>query len=191
MRLSACRRLRLGPLTGTWYRAIPQEHWETRLSARHTVTFTGRFSAGSPANPTYQILYLSQDHRLALFEVGALVGKPEAPIPDPRITWTVLPLIVALDAVADLTDPAEQKRIGTSAQELSGKWDQYKEPERAPTQQLGAALFELPGLEGFLVPTALPGISGRNLVVFPEKLTTRSRIAFRDPRSGRVERLLR
>jgi hypothetical protein len=189
MRLSACRRLELGPLTGTWYRAIRQEHWETRLSARHTITVTTRFSAGSPANPAYQVLYLAQDHQLALFEVRALGGSPEAPIPDPRMTWTVLPLVVTLRAVADLTDPVEQRQIGMSAQELTGKWDQHKGSERAPTQRLGAALFELPGLDGFLVPTAIPGVSGKNLVVFPEKLKARSRIEFRNPKSGRIERL--
>jgi hypothetical protein len=191
MRLSACRRLELGPLTGTWYRAIGQEHWETRLSARHTITVTTRFSAGSPANPAYQVLYLAQDHQLALFEVRALVGKPENPIPDPRITWTVLPLNVALEAVVDLTDPIGQKRIGTSDQELTGRWDQYKQSGRAPTQRLGAALFELPGLEGFLVPTSVPGISGKNLIVFPDKLKAKSRVEFRNPNSGRIERLLR
>jgi RES domain-containing protein len=191
MRLSACHRLRLGRLTGTWYRAIQQEHWKTRLSARHTITFTGRFSAGSSIEPAYQILYLAQNHQLALFEVRALLGGPEAPIPDPRSTWTVLPLTVTLEAMVDLTDPAEQKRIGTSAQELTGKWDEYKQSGRAPTQRLGAALFELPGLEGFLVPTAVPGVSGKNLVVFPEKLKAQSRIEFRDPNSGRIERFSR
>jgi RES domain-containing protein len=189
MRLSACHRLVLGPLTGTWYRAIPQEHWRTRLSARHTITIATRFSAGSPTNPTYQVLYLAQHHQLALFEVRALLAKPEAPIPDPQDTWTILPLTVSLGTVANLTDPAEQKRIGTSAQELTGKWDQYGQSGTAPTQRLGAALFELPGLEGFLVPTAVPGISGTNLVVFPEKLKAQSRIEFRNPNSGRIERL--
>jgi hypothetical protein len=105
-----------------------------------------------------------------------------------RRPWTILPLNVALGAVADLTDPSAQKRIGTSAQELTGKWDQYKQSGTAPTQRLGAALFELPGLEGFLVPTAVPGISGTNLVVFPEKLNARSRIEFRNQNSGRIER---
>jgi hypothetical protein len=191
MRLSACDRLVLGPLTGTWFRAIPQEHWKTRLSARHTVTIATRFSAGTPASPEYQVLYLAQNHQLALFEVRALLAEPEAPIPDPRRTWTVLPLSVTLEAVANLTNPAEQRRIGTSAQELTGKWDQYKQSGRAPTQRLGAALFELPGLEGFLVPTAVPGISGTNLAVFPEKRKARSRIAFRNPDSGRIERFSR
>jgi hypothetical protein len=174
-----------------WYRAIPQEHWKTRLSARHTITVATRFSAGSPTNPTYQVLYLAQDHQLALFEVRALLAKPEAPIPDPRSTWAILPLSVTLEAVADLTNPAEQRRIGISTQELTGKWDEYKQSGTAPTQRLGAALFELPGLEGFLVPTAVPGISGKSLVVFPEKLKARSRIEFRDPNSGRIERFSR
>jgi hypothetical protein len=189
MRLSGCGRLEFGPLTGTWYRAIRQEHWKTRLSARHTSTATGRFSVGSLTNPAYQILYLAQDHQLALFEVRALGGGPEAPIPNPRTTWTVLPLDVSLRAVADLTVPAEQKRIGTTAQELTGNWDAYKRPEWAPTQRLGAALFALSGLEGFLVPTAVPRILGKNLVVFPEKLHADSRIAFRNPNSGRIEGL--
>jgi hypothetical protein len=189
MRLSACHHLELKPLTGTWYRAIRQEHWETRLSARHTATATTRFNAGSVENPSYQVLYLAQDHQLSLFEVRALVGKPEAPLPDPRITWTILNLHVALQAVADLTGPREQRRIGTSAQELTGNWDQYETPVEAPTQRLGAALFELPGLEGFLVPAAVPGVSGKNLIEFPEKLTPPSRIEFWNPASGRIERL--
>jgi hypothetical protein len=91
--------------------------------------------------------------------------------------------------VADLTDPREQRRIGTTAQELTGNWDHYEPPIKAPTQLLGAALFELPRLEGILVPTAVPGISGRNLVVFPEKLGPDSRIEFSNPTSRRIERL--
>ena len=90
-----------------------------------------------------------------------------------------------------VADPTEQKRTGTSAQELTGKWDQYKQSGKAPTQRLGAALFELPGLEGFLVPTAVPRISGKNLIIFPQKLKARSRIEFRNPNSGRIERFLR
>src|SRR5207248_308162 len=135
------------------------------------------------------VLYLAQNHQLALFEVRALVGKPEAPLPDPRTTWTTLNLHVVLHGVADLTNPREQKRIGTSAQELTGQWDQYEESGSAPTQLLGAALFELPGLEGFVVPTAVPEISGKNLIVFPEKLTPPSRVEFGNLVSGRIERL--
>jgi hypothetical protein len=189
MKLSACRRLELSPLTGNRYRAIRQEHWNTRLSARHTTTVTTRFNAGSIKNPSYQVLYLSQNHQLALFEVRALLGNPTAPIPDPDSTWTTLNLKVVLQAVADLTEPREQKRLGISLQELTGKWDEYKQSGTAPTQRLGAALFELPGLEGFLVPTAVPGILGENLIVFPEKLVRRSRIEFLNPATGAIERL--
>jgi hypothetical protein len=188
MRLSACHRLILSPLTGHWYRAIRQEHWETRLSARHTTTVATRFNAGSVEKPSYQIVYLSRDHQLALFEVRALLGKPESPIPDPQNTWTTLNFNVALQSVADLTKPGEQGRIGISVQELTGKWDQYGRSGKAPTQLLGAALFQVPDLEGFLVPTAVPEISGVNLIVFPEKLKPRSRIEFGNPVTRAIER---
>jgi len=57
MKLSACQKLKLGPLTGNWYRAIRQEHWKTRLSAKHTTTITTRYSSGSVENPSYQVLF--------------------------------------------------------------------------------------------------------------------------------------
>ena len=82
MKPSACQKLTLSPLTGTWYRAIRQEHWETRLSARHTTTIATRFNAGAVENPSYQVLYLAQNHQVARYEVRALMGKPEAPIPE-------------------------------------------------------------------------------------------------------------
>jgi hypothetical protein len=72
---------------------------------------------------------------------------------------------------------------------LTGKWNQYELAGTAPTQLLGAALFHLPGLEGFLVPTAVPEISGKTLIVFPEKLLPQSRIEFWNPTSGAIERL--
>jgi RES domain-containing protein len=189
MRLSSCGKLTLSPHSGYWYRAIRQEHWHSRLSARHTKTLTGRFNAGSVTNPTFQVLYLSQDHQLALFDVRALLGNPESPFPDPRSTWTALNLKIVLQAVADLTSPVQQKLIGISDQLLTGKWDQYKRSGQAPTQLLGAALFDVPKLEGFLVPTAVSGISGTNLIVFPEKLARGSSIEFRNPVTGKAERL--
>ncbi len=134
-------------------------------------------------------MYLAKNHLIALFEVRALVGTTESPIPDPRSTWTTLNLNVVLHRVADLADPREQKLIGTSAQELTGKWDPYEDPGTAPTQLLGAALFDLPGLEGFLAPTAVPEISGKTLVDFPEKLRPQSRIEFWNATTGVIERL--
>jgi hypothetical protein len=148
VRLSACHKLKLVPHSGYWFRAIRQEHWRSRLSAEHTQTATGRFSAGSIRKPSYQVLYLAQDHQLALFEVRALLGNPESPFPDPRSTWTALNLKIDLQSVADLTSPAEQKRIATSYQELTGKWDEYRGAGLAPTQLLGAALFDVMATPG-------------------------------------------
>jgi hypothetical protein len=134
-------------------------------------------------------LYLAESHLHALLEVGALLRTSRAPIPNPSETWTVLNLWVVLRGVADLTDLLEQERIGTTTQELTGKWNQYKRSGKAPTQRLGAALFDRPGLEGFVVPTAVPGVSGCNLIGFPEKLQPRSLIKFRNTMTGRIERL--
>ena len=85
-------------------------------------------------------------------------------------------LRVQLHRVADLSDPAQQKLIATNTQELTGSWadaDGY-----APTQQLGAALFAVPGLEGFVFPSAKAG--NLNLVVFMDKLAIGSSLAFQN-----------
>ncbi len=188
MRLGSCHELILRPLTGTWYRAINQKHWKTRLSTKHTTTVTSRYSAGSAQNPAYQVLYLAQNHQLALFEVEALLGNPTNPIANPAATWTILALNVSLASVADLVDPGQQRLIGTYAQELTGSWLGYGRTGTAPTQQLGKALFDLPRLEGFLVPSAKT--AGTNLIVFPEKLRRgTSSIRFTNPQTGKVEAL--
>src|SRR5262249_44432345 len=134
MNLGACSLLTLAPLTGYWFRAIDQRHWKSRLSTGHTRNNFGRFHLRSARNPSYDSLYLAECHRPARCEVGALLGTSHAPIPNPAETWTVLNLEVILRGVADLTDPHEQKRIGTSAQELTGKWNAYKKSGKAPTQ---------------------------------------------------------
>jgi threonine dehydrogenase-like Zn-dependent dehydrogenase len=53
----------------------------------------------------------------------------------------------------------------------------------APTQELGAALHGVAGLEGFLAVSARVPYN-QNLVVFPKKLLSGSQISFTDP-SGR------
>jgi hypothetical protein len=80
-------------------------------------------------NPAFPILYLAEDHLVALFEVGALLGSPYPGgnyVPNPRQSWVILNVQVTLEAVADLTDPAEQYRLGTTAQELTGDWRGYQ-----------------------------------------------------------------
>jgi hypothetical protein len=161
-------------------------HWRTRLSTIHTKTIPTRFGAASPTHPAYQILYLAENQQVALFEVGALLGLPHDPIPNPRGSWITLSLDVRLQAVTDLTSSSNRSLIKTTVQELTGDWLHHHAGD-APTQLLGAALFGAPGLEGFLTPSAK--VAGRNLVVFPEKMQQGSVITFQNYVNGKVESL--
>jgi hypothetical protein len=162
MNLSQCAALRRGPLTGTWYRAIQPQFWTTALATHQTRVIPSRFNTGTTATPQFEILYLSENHLVALFEVEALLGSPTHPggiIPHPRQAWTVLNVDLQLGAVVDLTQDSQLQLIETTAQELTGDWRSYQQrrptssvsqPVRvAPTQALDAALFAVPGLEGF------------------------------------------
>jgi hypothetical protein len=115
-----------------------------------------------------------------MFEVQALFGSPTQPggvIANPRRPWTVINVQVQLQDVADLMQVSQQRLLTTTAQELTGDWYGYQQRSAltsvtqpvgtAPTQALGAALFAVSGLEGFLTLSArLP--YHKNLVVFPK-----------------------
>jgi hypothetical protein len=180
MRLSACNRLALRPLTGHWYRALNLKHWNNRLSASHTSNTRSRFSAATPAAPLYRILYLGENHQVAIYEVGALLGDPDAPISNPKGSWVLMSIQVSLDNTADLSDINQQRIISTTSQELTGVWANLS--GAAPTQQLGAALENIPDLEGFIFPSSKAG--SRNLAIFPDKLSSRSSLTFHNELDG-------
>jgi RES domain-containing protein len=173
------------PLTGTWFRTIRLQHWKTRLSSDHSRVTVSRFNASTPSEPRYRILYLAETPQVALHEVRALVGDPNAPIADTRSSWVLLSLQVVLDHVVNLTDPGEQKIISTNHAELTGNW--VNDPGLAPTQSLGQQLYDLADVEGFLYPSSL--VNGSCLAVFPDKSGPRSSLVFRNEISGRVEAL--
>jgi hypothetical protein len=185
MKVAGCRRLRLDPLTGHWFRALRLEHWEDRLRSDHTTTRRSRFSAGTREAPRYSILYLGENHQVAIYEVGALFGDPDAPVANPKGSWVLMSLSVRLHHVADLTDPDQQKLIATNYQELTGVW--VNSPGTAPTQELGAALHAVPRLEGILYPSSKAG--SRCLAIFMDKLGQRSLVEFPNELTGSRERL--
>jgi hypothetical protein len=196
MNLAGCAALTMTPENRVWYRAISPQHWPTALQTVHTSRIPSRFSPATSAHPAFPILYLAEDHQVALFEVGALLGSAlpgKHYVPNPRHAWTILNVQVSLQAVADLTVVPEQLKLLTTAQELTGDWYCYSQrtPHStvsqpaglAPTQVLGQALHRLPGLEGFRAVSAnLP--THMNLVVFPDKLHPGSSIVFHDAASG-------
>jgi len=133
---------------------------------------------------------------VALFEAEAVLGSPVRPggaLPQSRLAWTIINVRVRLQRVADLTVVGQQDLLGTTAQELTGDWEGYHLRNRrtsvsepiglAPTQELGAALYSLPDLEGFrTVSSKVP--YAMNLVVFPQKLQPGSRVEFSHPTLG-------
>ena len=197
MNLGACGNLATHPENQVWYRAIQPQHWATALQTAQTSRIPSRFSPASNSNPVFPVLYLADDHQVALFEVGALLGSPYpggAYAPNPRHTWIVLNVQVTLQSLADLTDVGAQHQLATTAQELTGDWRGYLVRNasmsvslptgQAPTQSLGYALHGVAGLEGFRAISAkVP--THRILVVFPNKLAPGSSVTFHDPATGR------
>ena len=202
MNVSGVSRLTKRPLTGTWYRAIRPHFWQTALATSYTSNVESRFSDGANGLRPYQTLYVAENPQIALFEVGALFGSPTLPgglVPNPASSWTMLNVSVTLQTVVDLSLQSEQIKVDTSVQELTGDWRGYRERSAmtavkepfdvpAPTQELGAALFALADIEGFIAVSAkLPYC--QNLVIFPEKLQAGSSVVFSYPATGEVFRI--
>jgi RES domain-containing protein len=187
--------------TGVWYRALQAHFLPTALATSHTTTIPSRFSDASPASPGFEILYLAENHLVALLEVQALLGSPTTPggvVPHPRSTWAVLNVNVKLQHVVDLSDLAAQTTLDITAQELTGDWLGYRlrnsgttvagPTGTAPTQDLGAVLQGIPDLEGF------KSLSSRApyhqiLAIFPQKLQSGSEVSWLNPQAGKQESL--
>jgi RES domain-containing protein len=186
MNLAACAALPTDPEVGTWYRAVEPRFLPAALSAIHTATYRGRYHPGG-----FQILYLAENHDVALAEVGAIFGSPAKPggiVPNPSGSWVILNVKVSLQAVVDLTDPvATHAPLTTSVQELTGDWEGYADrgPHTkvrhpigdAPTQSLGHALWKHGGYEGFkAVSSKRP--CNEVLAVFPQRLKPGSFVTY-------------
>jgi RES domain-containing protein len=191
MRLAACETLLIQPVVAKWYRAIPAEYWKAALGTAHTSRTRSRFSPGNDSDPRFEIIYLADSPSVALYEVSALFGPPDRPLANPHQSkWGVIDVDVRLNAVTDLTDPVEQKRLGTSAQELTGNWEFLYPQNNAPTQSLGAALFATKHIEGFLAISAKMPLC-KALVIFPQKLRQGSELVFSDAITGKTHRIAR
>ena len=106
----------LRPENRVWYRAIQTRFIATAL---HTSRTTSRFNPGG----IFRLLYLAENHLVALLEVQALMGTPllpGGPLPNPRYSYTVLNLKVSLTGVVDLTARPALAALATNPQELTG-----------------------------------------------------------------------
>ena len=96
MKVAGCSKLSLHPFSGYWFRAVNLKHWKTRLLSDQTRTSRSRFSPATPASSLYRILYLGENHQVAIYEVGALLGDPSAPISSPKGSWALMSWHVGL-----------------------------------------------------------------------------------------------
>jgi hypothetical protein len=202
MKLQKCWTLTRHPVQGVWYRAVPAQHGATPLAHAHTAVLSGRFHNGTAQRPGIQVIYLTDDPQVALYEVRAVLGSPlpgQANVPNPNSgVWTLFPVTVALQSVADLTRDAELQVIDTSVQELTGDWLGYNfRPQHqnapppyfthVPTQQLAVTLHQTGLFEGLLSYSAVDS-RHRNLIVFPTALQKRGSLACTDS-SGKPHQL--
>ena len=176
---STVSRLRTNVLSASiWYRAAPIAYAGTPLGSGPAMS---RFCSVSA---THHLIYLAANPTTALLEVQALVRSfhAELPLSVAPHKYVVFPIRVSGIEVVDFGDPADRATVRTSTQELTGDWRAH--PMRglsgaspivrsgvlsAPTQDLGAALAKVPGVSGFLSPSAHDARQ-LNLIVFPQKV---------------------
>lgn len=191
------------PVSGIWYRAIQLKFMTTALQYKHTRIQTSRFGAGTPTAPAHSLLYFAENQHVALLEVLAVFSPPGSAITlaNPSLAWATLNVTVKLSQVADLTSVAVQQALQTTAQELTGDWIGYQLrtlPSAsvtapigiAPTQELGAALYGMKSLQGFLIPSA-KAPERKNLVIFPNRISAYPAdfVQFVDPATSIIHRI--
>ncbi len=194
MKLQRCWTLTRFPVQGTWCRAVNARWGNAPLAYTHTATRPGRFQNGSEQRPGIEVIYLTDDPQVTLYETRAIVGSPlpgRANVPNPNpVAWTILPITVALQSIADLTRDSELQIIDTSVQELTGDWDGYDHrPQHqdapppyfthVPTQQLAVTLHQTGLFDGLLSYSAVDP-RHRNLIVFPTALQKGSSLTCTD-----------
>lgn len=191
MNLSACPTLLRTIEGGTWHRAVQPQHLSDALDLGYTRDVPSRFNAGGN-DGQMQILISGRESvghtvqgRGAVREPIDAYAKSRAAVdncshhrPSPRGRGSL-----------SRRDPRTPRYDSPG---IDGDWKGYairtpmhsvSEPAGlAPTQELGAALYAVPGLEGFITVSAkLP--DSRNLVIFPQKLHSGSRLEYYDPQT--------
>lgn len=195
---SFARRIVRAPLTkveGVFCRAVRSEYLRRRPPAPlhyHASAKGARYTPrDGPAG-----LYLATDQPTAFAEIQDLAqGSSGRPLPlVPRDPVTLVSVDVKLDRVLDLTDSTVRRALRISGKAIAAEWRPRMAAYRAGaepmplTQQIGEAAHLSGEVRGILYPSARWD-GGRNLVVFPDRLTTADRVDSYDPTGVLSQRL--
>jgi len=169
---------RLVPFRGTVYRSATPQYATTEglLSGAGAAMVGGRWNP-----PGIRTVYASLTTETALAETLAHVryyGLPEAK----ALPRTFVAIKVRLAAVLDLHQGDVRNRLKMSMDRMIGEdWRvaNDKHNRHALTQALGKVIYEA-GIEAFIAPSATPG-NGANLIVFPQRLRSSSRVEIEHP----------
>jgi RES domain-containing protein len=141
---------------GTFFRALLATFAKQPLSIEGSLRHGGRY------NPlgAFGALYCGESPAVCAAEIGKrAAGQRVSPYRLARVR-------VKLHRVLDLTDPTTLAALNLRPEDVLGAdWQ--------PTQRL-AAQVRAAGFEGLLAPSAAG--PGRNLIIFPDRLDSRSRI---------------
>ena len=125
----------------------------------------------------FRTVYGSLRAEMALSEL--LEGHRRKGLPDVHaLPVVVVGLDVSLVRVLDLTTRQIRRSLGVSLRDMTGEpWERLQRRGREALTQAIGRLACASGLEGLLVPSAVPGSSSeRNLVVFRDQLLPGSRV---------------
>jgi len=142
-------------LKGRWYRTVKNKYRTKVESPEGSARVDGRYHT----TEVDMVIYLSDSPTLSMNESS----KAFQTVPLKQSAWFTATFTVELKRVLDLTDPEVLNRLGvTPADLVQPKPVGYRLPQEI------AEKARANGFEAILAPTARPGMSGKNLVVFLE-----------------------
>lgn len=164
------------PLDRTFFRVAGPRH----TTASEILSGEGAYRGGGRWNVprNMKAIYASDDPVTAMHEATAHLRYYHLPLSNamPKVT---VALQVKAERVIDLTDATSGFPEPMSTL-LAEDWRQVMGRGDEPTTQaIGRAAFDA-GLQGLLVPSK-PSPAGKNLVLFPERFTTRTCVAVLNP----------
>ena len=148
---------KLSPITlkGRWYRTVKNKYRGKVDSPEGSTKVEGRYHT----TDVDKVIYLSESPTLSMNESS----KAFQTVPLKASAWYTATFTVELKRVLDLTDQKVLDRLGvTTADLVQPKPGGYRLPQEIAEEARAN------GFEAVLAPTARPGMSGKNLVVFLE-----------------------